>query len=59
MFAMNSIQKAEGALRIASEKINRRYCQGHHIMTPANWIDDSNGLVHFSGECHVFYQRHP
>jgi beta-fructofuranosidase len=40
-------------------KINPRYRLGYHIMAPANWINDPNGLVQYKGDYHVFYQHHP
>lgn len=35
------------------------YRHGYHIMAPAGWINDPNGLVYFKGEYHVFFQYHP
>ena len=53
------IIKAGEALEAAKEKINERYRLGYHIMAPANWINDPNGLIQYKGEYHVFYQHHP
>lgn len=53
------IVKAEEALKAAKEKLNERYRLGYHIMAPANWINDPNGLIQYKGEYHVFYQYHP
>ncbi|WNS77913.1 sucrose-6-phosphate hydrolase [Domibacillus sp. DTU_2020_1001157_1_SI_ALB_TIR_016] len=35
------------------------YRLGYHIMAPARWINDPNGLIYWNGEYHVFYQYHP
>ncbi len=43
------IQKASGS----------PYRLGYHIMAPARWINDPNGLIQWNGEYHVFYQHHP
>ena len=53
------IIKAGEVLEAAKEKINERYRLGYHIMAPANWINDPNGLIQYKGEYHVFYQHHP
>ncbi|MFP3126547.1 glycoside hydrolase family 32 protein [Ectobacillus funiculus] len=59
MLAVNKLQQAEEALKNAKEKVNDHYRLGYHIMAPANWINDPNGLVQYKGEYHVFYQHHP
>lgn len=55
----NRIIKAEEFLKAARENVNERYRLGYHIMAPANWINDPNGLIQYKGEYHVFYQHHP
>ena len=53
------IIRAEEALKKAKENINKENRLGYHIMAPANWINDPNGLIQYKGEYHVFYQHHP
>ncbi|KJD40484.1 sucrose-6-phosphate hydrolase [Paenibacillus polymyxa] len=55
----NNTKQAEEALKQAEAKMNKRYRLGYHIMAPANWINDPNGLIQFKGEYHAFYQHHP
>jgi beta-fructofuranosidase len=59
MFTIKKLQQAQEALDTAKEGVNNRYRLGYHIMAPANWINDPNGLVQYKGEYHVFYQHHP
>jgi beta-fructofuranosidase len=59
MAIQTKTQQAEAALQAAKEKINHRYRLGYHIMAPAGWINDPNGLVQFKGEYHAFFQHHP
>lgn len=55
----NHTQQADEALKQAEAKMNKRYRLGYHIMAPANWINDPNGLIQYKGEYHAFYQHHP
>ncbi|WP_340371586.1 sucrose-6-phosphate hydrolase [Peribacillus sp. FSL E2-0218] len=59
MLQKSSTNRAEEALSEAKGKMNDRYRLGYHIMAPANWINDPNGLVYYKGEYHVFYQHNP
>lgn len=38
---------------------NQRYRQHYHVMTPAGWMNDPNGLCYFQGYYHLFYQWNP
>lgn len=54
------LAKAQDAVQEASKKVkNTPYRLGYHIMAPAHWINDPNGLIQWNGEYHVFYQHHP
>lgn len=51
--------EADKAVAEAKASLDTTYRLGYHIMAPANWINDPNGLIHYKDEYHVFYQHHP
>ena len=53
------IEKATAANKKLAERLNRRWYPRFHIAAPAGWINDPNGLIHFQGRYHVFFQHHP
>lgn len=38
---------------------NDRWYPRFHIAAPAGWINDPNGISHFNGRYHVFFQHYP
>ncbi len=64
---MSEERTHETLLRKADEEIAKVFnrasaCHhrlGYHIMAPAYWMNDPNGLIQFKGDYHVFYQHHP
>lgn len=55
-----AFEKARQAVQESVEQAAQSpYRLGYHIMAPARWINDPNGLIQWNGEYHVFYQHHP
>lgn len=36
-----------------------RHRPRYHFLPPANWMNDPNGLIHWQGDYHLFYQYNP
>lgn len=51
-------QAERGVAELAAARRDRWY-PAFHIASPGGWINDPNGLSHFRGRWHVFYQLHP
>ena len=51
--AMKSVDAATQAAQ--SEPTRPAY----HFLPPANWMNDPNGLIHYKGWYHMFYQHNP
>jgi beta-fructofuranosidase len=57
---MASVKKANQALAQATELVvDDTFRLGYHVMPPAGWMNDPNGLIYWKEEYHVFYQHYP
>jgi beta-fructofuranosidase len=55
-----NIKKAGIALAAAAVEVrNEEFRLHYHVMAPAGWMNDPNGLIHYKGEYHIFYQHYP
>ncbi|NOU74364.1 sucrose-6-phosphate hydrolase [Paenibacillus sp. LMG 31458] len=54
------VDLANKALEQASAAVAEgNYRLYYHLMPPAGWMNDPNGLIYFNHEYHVFYQHYP
>jgi fructan beta-fructosidase len=56
--AMESISQSD-ALKDADTLYREKYRPQFHFTSRRGWLNDPNGLVHFKGEWHLFYQHNP
>ena len=56
---IDRLHAAEAEVALRAPHVNPRWRMAFHIMAPAGWINDPNGLCWFAGEYHAFFQHHP
>ncbi len=55
----NALQRAEAAVGDLAASRRDRWYPRFHIAAVAGWINDPNGLCHFNGRYHVYFQHYP
>ena len=48
----------QGVAELGAARRDRWY-PAYHVASPGGWINDHNGLCHFNGRWHAFFQLHP
>lgn len=56
---MYSVASINEYIKINSGAVKTDYRQKFHMMPPVGWMNDPNGLVHYGGKYHLFYQYNP
>lgn len=56
---MDEILKANEYIKSAEQGVNGKYRLNYHMMPPAGWMNDPNGLIYFGGKYHLYYQFNP
>lgn len=56
---MSELIKANAYVAKAKNSVNVKYRLKYHVMPPAGWMNDPNGLIYFNGKYHLYYQYNP
>jgi len=52
-------RSAEEITAMRERFANDHHRPAYHLSTPANWLNDPNGVIQWNGRYHVFYQYNP
>ena len=53
------LERNVAAIEKNADMTEGRFRLGHHLMPPAGWLNDPNGLCWYKGKYHVFFQYAP
>lgn len=53
------IAQADEALKENRGTLDTTFRLNYHMMPPAGWMNDPNGLIYWQGDYHLFYQHDP
>lgn len=56
---MSELENANAYIAKAKDTVNGKYRLKYHVMPPAGWMNDPNGLIYFKGKYHLYYQFNP